>query len=300
MSSPLFNQGYGAYAPLSAANGTVNATEAMGLPVWYFVGRQDSFLGSTRSAVSTLTAAQGGSVPSYPAAGDPDFYFTHGSLRYTEYQIGGHSNTVWNNGAYADANLYDWMLSQQTTFGGLKQGESVGINLAGTSMGTTTDTAGQVWNSIGKYGSQRTEDFALGFGYDQDGSKTTISMAVSKAFDKRETKVPVGITAFDDASVADQYWMTYFNQTAEIMLYGLTPGESYNLDIFASTTDANVVGLYTVGDTSAVLDASDNLDEWAQLSGLIADADGALKLVIAPDDGANRRGHQCPAYHRCA
>jgi|GEM_PF-4055925 len=288
MSNPLFNQGIAAYVPLSTSNSTMDPTQAAGLPAWYFAGRQDGFLQLSRTAVSTLAAANGGSAPVYPQAGDPDFFFTDGTIRYTEYQFGGHDNSVWNNGAYADQAMYEWLSTQSSDFGVLKQGDQIGISFSGTQIFAVEDTEGNIWNQISRYGAHATEDFALGFAHTLDGEMTTVSFEVTEAFQRVDPSASGMITALEDEAMAAYGWLTSYDGAAEITLHGLVPGDEYDLEIFASTEMDNVIGLYSVGDISKVMEATGNLDEWIVFEDVVADEQGRLVLAVAATNGSPR------------
>lgn len=90
-------------------------------------------------------------------------------------------------------------------------------------------------------------------------------------------------------AVAGAYWITQYDQSAELTFYGLTPGRVYDLGIFASTTDGNIgEGRYSVGDVQTILDAYNNVDQWALLEGLIADENGVLVPTVEAANGSHR------------
>lgn len=280
---------YAAFVPLSPASAyNLDAEAAAGRPAWYFHGREDGTVGVgvSRSAVRSLVLAQGGTAPTFPNTGG-DFYYSYGSVRYTEYATAGHTNAVWNNGAYNLPEMYDWMLSHQTSFTSLQPGQSIGVSLAG-SANVITQYAGQTWNAVGRHGADNTLNFMLGFGKSTDGERTTVSFELTGAFDGTGNAIPTGITAFDDPAVAGKFWRTGANSSAEITIHGLVPGWAYDLEIFASIAANGYTGLYQVGDVSAVLNASFNTDQFALLSNVIADSEGTLTLVISPTGGSSR------------
>lgn len=280
---------YAGFVPLSVANSSsLDANAAVGKPAWYFHGREDTIVGvgTSRGAVSALVRAQGGTPPSYPNSGG-DFNYTYGSVRYTEYAVGGHDNRVWSNGAYNLPEMYNWLLSHESDFTSLQPGQSLAVNLVG-SANVISSAEGQEWNTVGRYGADNTLDFFVGFGKATDGARTTVSLELTGAFAGTGTTVPSDITAFNDPATAGRYWRTGADQSGEITFHGLVPGWAYELEIFASIALSGHTGLYEVGDVSAVLDASFNTDAFALLSGLIADQEGRLVLSVSPTDGSSR------------
>lgn len=296
-----FSDLYAAYAPLSTANSSsLDVQKAKGLPAWYFHARDDTTVGvgTSRGAVSALTQAQGGTAPSYPPLSSTQlFEFSYGSVKYTEYATGGHGQGVWNNGAYNDPRLYEWMLSKQTGFATLQQGRSVAVNFFNhpSISGATTfnlrgaDTDGRQWNNIAKVGMDNTLDYVVGYAEDTGGAQTTTSIELTAAFDGVGTDVANNITAFGaDAWIAGRYWRTKTNQAGAFTFTGLTPGGMYDLAVFASIAQAGFVGLYSAAGVTDTLDASFNTDEFAMLQGIVADSAGAFTLTVAPTAGSTR------------
>lgn len=82
-----------------------------GTPIWAFHARNDPTVSvsNTRNIINGFLNAAELSLPSYPNSGDFFFESKDQSLRYSEYQNGGHA--IWWQVWRTDA-LYDWMFAQ--------------------------------------------------------------------------------------------------------------------------------------------------------------------------------------------
>lgn len=291
-----YPQLYAAYAPLSTPNNltVAEANTIKHIPAWYFHGRTDGVTSPVQSdlSVRSLVQAQGGPFLNFPTGSGAEVFYEYGTTRYTQYRDYGHDDNVWNNGAYNKPALYDWMLDQQSDMADLVAGKSVSVNLITAPVGDprsntlSTDAGGKTWNTIGRDGTYRAENIALGFASDTTGKQTNTSVFVSKAFGNIGTNVPAGVTAYGQSSLSAGYWMTKPNQAGELEITGLTPGMTYDLNVFASIVGSNYKGLYTVDGQSLVLDASNNLNAFALFTGVTADVNGSLFLSVAPTGGS--------------
>ena len=290
---------YAAFVPLSAANSmtAAQAQTAVGKPFWFFHGRQDTTVnvGNTENTVKAIAADAGYPAPVYLPHSNTttNYQYDAGTLHYTEYANTGHDNNTWNNGAYNTPAMYSWMLQQHTNLSTLAPSKSLSINFA-TATGVLTpnqaitDSAGNTWNNLTRYGEETTLDFAIGYARATDGTITTVSMAVNKTFYAHGTStVPTGITAIADPTIANGWWETPKGGTSEIEFYNLIAGNKYALTLFASSTATNVLTTYSVGTTTATLNPTNNLTQVAVLNNLTAALDGSLTLDIAAANANN-------------
>jgi len=196
---------FAAYVPLSPAGGfsAVTAPQATGKPHWYFHGWLDNH-GTSDSSVNNLVVVNGGTSTVFsPGTGSEQTYQFGpglGLINYTIYATGGHNNGVWSNGAYAKPALYDWMLSKTTTLDRLAVGKSITVNFKTTPVNNDrrnpvqTAADGKIWNTIGRNGTYRAVDVAIGFVQDHAGFVNTTSFWVGQAFGNIGSSVPAGIT----------------------------------------------------------------------------------------------------------
>lgn len=293
-----YPQLFAAYIPLSPASGfnDVTALQAIGKPHWYFHGWLDNGHGTSDNSVNKLVVANGGTTTTFlPGSGSEITYQfgpNPGLINYTLYTTGGHNNTVWGNGAYAKAALYDWMLSTSTPITRLAVGKSITVNFKTTPVDNDRRNPapiaadGTTWNTIGRNGTYRAVDIAVGFAQDTAGLVTTTSFWVAKAFGNIGSSVPAGISVFGDSALPAGYWVTTTNQSGELAIRGLNPLAIYDLEVFATTTAANHNGTYTVGGQTQTLNATNNLSQLASFTSLQTDATGKLTLVVAPAPGS--------------
>lgn len=289
---------FAAYIPLSPASGfsDVTALQAIGKPHWYFHGWLDNGHGTSDNSVNQLVVANGGTTTNFLPGSGSEITYQFGSnpglINYTLYTTGGHDNSVWGNGAYAKPALYDWMLSKTTSLHRLEVGKNITVNFK-TAAVTTARTNlvqpaadGKIWNTIGRDGTYRSEDIAIGFAQDDTGLVGTTSFWVGKKFGNIGASVPAGISAFGDSALNAGYWITPANLSSDLVIRGLNPLAIYDLDVFASITTANHTGSYTVGTQSQTLNATNNLNQLASFTSLQTDASGNLTLVVAPAAGS--------------
>jgi poly(3-hydroxybutyrate) depolymerase len=302
---------FAAFVPLSPSSviGTgVAANGAVGRPVWYYQGYADGVVwkDGCRNSVNNILAAGGKTqLSSWSSSSLPTFNYASSDnmLHYTEYFSGTHGDDVWNNGAYKDATMYNWMLSQHNTITTPTAGKSIYVSFTnpttpggvGSSTGTRADSTLRNWNIAGAGRSITAKDplqlyVTVPFAVDSTGQRTTVQMAVSKAFydDSASVKHPSSSTAYD-SFVTSTYWKAGSGGAA-LTFSGLTPGGIYNLMVFASIADTdggrNYIGNYSAGSTSAILDAANNLNGSVTLSGVAADSTGNLVLSVTPTSGS--------------
>lgn len=303
---------FAGYVPLSVASGdfgsTTDAAPSVGRPTWYFTGSTDSAIAPTQRSFSYQMQAAGYAAPSFPsgAASYPLTenglnYFTNASANglyhYTEFYNTGHTATTWNTGAYNDQGMYTWLMSQHNTVSSVGA-TPVRLQLGGTGSTSSVltasrkDSSNRVWNVIDGYQAQATPGMLITNAMDQNGNRTTAIFELSKAFYAMHnvTTLPAG-APYDDA-VAANYWRlyTYNTNSGEIKVHGLTLGQAYNLDLFASVSttagDTNYRGIYSVGAQSININAANNTSIYS-LTGLLPDATGSLTLDVNIVSGSN-------------
>lgn len=282
---------FSAYVPVALARYSyatpAAAAVAVGRPVWYYVARDDSMAAGNRNCVRNVVQAQGGTAPTFLPYSNTttDYQYSYGTMHYTEYATGGHSNDTWGR-AYGEAQLYDWMLQQSSPVTKPAPGRTIHVNFSATSTPAgMIDTQGTQWNVSGGTGFSSSTEFSLSYAKDNTGARTTASFEVTRAFGGMGTSVPA-ITAFADPTVADSYWLTASNIAGELTLRGLTPDAAYDLSLFASITGTDGgrghKGLYAIDGQSVLFESSDNLDKFVNFTDLHADSGGNLVLSVTP------------------
>jgi poly(3-hydroxybutyrate) depolymerase len=297
---------FAGFVPLSIAGGNqftspADAAPAVGRPIWFFAGgdpnaaSEPTFAAASRQSVTNiLTAENVTPLPTLATSGGYAYASPDGQLRYNQIAGGGHDNVTWNNGAYGNADLYPWLLSQSNPISAPQTGKTVHLSLANTS---STDPSGKVdshgdfWNVANGYAVQTTTGVAKSFAKDQDQTRTTTTFEVTKPFYAVGSTASLPADAPYDLAVAGDYWRIYkYNiNSGQLTIDGLVPGGEYDLSLFASvsTTDLNnYVGLYSVGSSSVIINAANNADLYT-LSGLFADASGHLVLDVNLSGNSN-------------
>lgn len=300
---------FSAFVPLSHSGdpiGGAAATAAVGRPVWYYHGTGDggpTDESKSRTSVNNILAAQGRApLTSWSSSATPTFTFSYNNLHYTEYNGAGHNDTVWNNGAYRDAAMYDWMLQQRNTMAAPAVGKSVNVNFSISRAAIESEAQQRKWNNAGSgtnvgYLDPTNLDVTVPFAVDSNGTRTTVQLAVTKRFfnDGANPKYPSANTTYD-SFVTGSYWKVgnYSNGSAspgELTFTGLTPNGLYDLQIFASIANNDgglkYIGNYSAGGRSIILDGSlNNLGGLGLLDDVMADASGRLVLSITPTNGS--------------
>lgn len=285
---------FAAFAPLAMASETftsaADAQVAVDRPVWYFVGEADSHRSNSRHSVNYILSAQGQPTinwDSYSEGGpytDGSKYFAYNNVQFSEYAGMGHNGAAWRR-TYDEDAFYDWLFAQRSEVKPLRDGDEVLIDIAAEDNDRQrTDSEGRAWSIAGSYRIQRVEEFVLGFVRDREGAATTISMEITRPFDGQGTAVSSEATAFDDPIAASTYW-TADSNGAEITLHGLTPGQLYDLDLFASHTGGGYLARYEVDGQSQQFDASNNVSDLIHFGDLMPTADGDLVLSMQPMAG---------------
>ena len=285
---------YAAYSPLSVASryftSEADAQPFADVPTWYFTGFNDTpYRNNARNSYLNTLRAQGvaeADLPSFPTTATTYTYRSDtGLTRITEFANGGHNNATWNNGAYASAELYNWMFSHTAETASPKAGQTIRLSLQDTTAEPRglTDANGRFFNSSYYYNQSRViSTFAL----DEAGNRTSVIFEVTDPFRGRHATTLPASAAFDE-STAGNYWELYRfgdgQDRGQITIHGLEAGGLYDLGLFASvatTNTSNYLGVYSVGDQSILIDAANNDQEFF-LRSLIASGDGTLVLDVA-------------------
>ena len=109
------------------------AAVAANSPTWYYVGYNDTtIMLNTQTSVTNTAIAKGipaNAQPVWPTGNVNYSYVSPDSqLRYTQYANAGHDNGVWNNGAYNDPNMYNWLLGQSKSMSTLASGNTIRVS----------------------------------------------------------------------------------------------------------------------------------------------------------------------------
>lgn len=200
--------------------GSPDRAPLVGKPIWAYHARNDGtvLVGTTHIRINQIRAADGNKSPlSFPLDGNPcnpyyntgEPYYSDGStfysennLRYTEYVDGGHG--IWGR-VYNEQPMYDWMLSQRASIATLQPGQSIYFDL-GPTVQDAPDAQGRKWNST-HFGEQSTINVAVPFAHNEEGTCTTVSLAVVTAAGNNTSNH----LTLDDlpANVASDSWSAY-------------------------------------------------------------------------------------------
>lgn len=290
------------------------------VPIWAFHNDPGKTVLSktTRTEINAIRAAE---TPSEPAVQFPvstTGVYTDGTrffqdegfpdLRYSEYLAAAHNE--WFR-VYADNEpapnkgmMYAWLFSKRKTIIPLQPKETILFDFGkyappGDDLeGRSPDSQGRMWNSTGNtagtaYGPEKTLGMPIrpAFTRTSAGRQTFIGIKITSVF---SGCVALGGTdgMLYDADIARDGYSTLSGSTAAMTIYGLNPGTSYRLAIYATGTDNDGthtrVTCYQVGDTSVELDPFNNVSKQVFLTGS-ADADGTLTLQVMPKPGTAAR-----------
>lgn len=299
----------------------ISAASLVGKAVWAFHAANDGQVdvSGTRTQVNDIRTADGGKpnltfrlnasssnpyfnegLPYYTPASLGITYYEENNLRYTEYATGDHgiAGTVFN-----DQNMYTWLLSRVSTGYELQSGEAAYFDFGNTIAATPdsqgrTVTGGIAWNSFTNYGFYKDVNTVVPFAVANDGGSTNIMLEIGAAFGGfKGTGATTG--APFAASISADSWLTKINATAttdygQLLVRGLEPGVSYNLEMYASVVGESDSGhgfmtRYAVGSTFVDFQAHLNVTGFANLNNISADSNGTIDLRVFATPGTSSR-----------
>lgn len=289
---------FAGYVPVSMTGDQENnpafINNAINAPTWYFVGGDDAFFrNETREHLNPTLAALGVTGPGLPVyPNDPQTNYNYvspiGNLRYTEIANGTHSNNTWNNGAYNPANgMYNWLFAQQTGTKRPDAGDTVYLSFTNSNQIPKVDSSGRNWNTpVFDSGYQPVNNPGVfhTFARDEHGDRTTVTYELTDGFSPFYHTTALPGTQPYDAFVSNGYWQLDTNNdtAAQIVIHGLMPGGTYDVEIFASinsTDQNNYVGKYTANGEMTTINAAGNIT-LSTIADVIADAQGRITLDI--------------------
>lgn len=144
------------------------------------------------------------------------------------------------------------------------------------------NTAGN-WNNVTTTGT----GIKIADSKDTDGATTGVALNVTAQFIAITTQGSTSTTGAYPATAIQDSFYTQNTTVAKIRLEGLSLVSKYKLTFFASrlTVSGSRVTRYTVGTSSAILDATDNTNNTVALSDLTPAADGTIEIQITNDAG---------------
>lgn len=282
-----------------ATNYILNTTSRLvGMPMWVHHARNDGTVGVglSRNQINAIRKADGNKPAlTFPTSGQ--YFYEENGLRYTEYASGGHG--IWSS-IYNTPAVYDWMLAQskpvQNT--ALHEGERVLLDFGNRqptyntgSQAYVPDSHGYLWNSTAVYQAS-TLGTALPFVQTDAGRQTSVLVDVDTPFSTHVMNGVVTGSPFD-FEIGTDGWITVAMGEGIIRLRGLTSGDSYRLELYASN-DNNDGGRgrmsrYQIGDDFADLQVYGNVDTMVIFDLVSADANGEITLHVMPTPGSTSR-----------
>lgn len=122
---------------------------------------------------------------------------------------------------------------------------------------------------------------------DDQGTLTGMRAAVQERFEWFNSS---GVVASDLYPVTAQQDTMYIGagRTVEILVSNLNPAQTYDFTFFASIASSSGRAVYAVGNDSVSLEAADNTDQTASLSGIVPNATGDVLVTVTVDAGVSR------------
>ncbi len=272
----------------SVRTATLDFARLVNRHAWAFHAANDTTVSvaHSRNRGNSIRAAEGLAPLTWPPVYTSGSYFyDFHNQRYTEYTTGGHA--IWNR-VFGNDDLYTWMLSKSLplTTSSLLAGETMYFDLGGTR--TVTDSSNNVWNST-LTTQYDTLEAMLPFCSTSAGRGTVVSLSTIQKFGGQSSGVS---NATYGPGIGTDGWQTAGSGVGILSIQGLTPGASYSLKIFGSSTLNNRQTRYEVGDAvgiqTADLNATGNVSAKAEFPSLVADADGMIDISVraTPSSGS--------------
>ncbi|HEV7302390.1 MAG TPA: hypothetical protein VGN72_23830 [Tepidisphaeraceae bacterium] len=253
----------------------LNTDAVKDVPLWMFHGQSDTTVlpSASRNRINALRAAKGLSAQSFPVAGN---FYDDGVIRYTEYPNVGHNS--WSR-AYDTSALYSWMLAKSKPIPTLQAGQTALFDLgasqvSGTPGGTTYNTTA--------YGLSSVIGPAKSFAKTTTGIGTQVALEVTDRFN--------GETFNLNAPLNDS-WTVTTSDAGQIRIFGLTPGDSYDLEFFSSSTSNNGSTRFVVDGLTQDLNHFNNTATTLLFNDVLADSTGALLFDVLATPGSSGTGY---------
>ncbi len=304
----LYHEAIAATLPIAAVGGNTSPENLVGEPLWVHHAVNDGTVSVnvSRGLVNAIRQADGGkpalnfplnanpAAPYYntgqPFYSDGSTYYNENRLRYTEFDGGGHG--IWGR-VYADDNVYDWMFDQTQSIPALATGQSVGFDFGGIAR-VDQDTAGLTWNATFT-GEEKTTAVAVPFAKATSGTRTTVTLNVSTAFNFETTWGLTSTNSSFDPDVAIDSWATDRSTVdpALLTISGLTPGQVYRVTCFGSHVDDDDgrgrVTRYRINGDWRDLNVAGNVDDMVVFNAAAADAWGEIVVEVGVPEGSSSR-----------
>jgi hypothetical protein len=151
-------------------------------------------------------------------------------------------------------------------------------------FGNTTMTTGGNWNNI----TTMNGGVKIANAVDSTGATTGMALNVTAVFASINTAGSTSTTGAYPATAIQDTFFVQDAQVAKVKLQGLNPSTAYTLKFFASRLGGgtNRIAQYKVGSATVTLDATDNVSNTVNLTGLIPAADGSIEVEIKNVAGA--------------
>jgi pimeloyl-ACP methyl ester carboxylesterase len=218
-----YNYVFAAAIDICGVSVSASSSRLVNMPIWIHHANNDGTVNvsASRNRVNSIRNAKG--LPNL-TFGSNGMNYDDGILRYTEHTGGDH--WIWGS-VYEKPELYSWLLSKSTTIPTLQLGQTVKFDLGNSQR--TTAFNGETWNST----AQNMHDTlapAISFALTTTGVGTQVGLDVTDRF--------AAATSNSTSNVLGDSWQATVSNPGELELFGLTPGNYYNLALFGSSTTA--------------------------------------------------------------
>lgn len=283
-----YDEVFAAGVPIAGVNnGGIIPANIADIPIWAYHADNDGTVSvnTSRNTLNNIRAAQGhgpwtygdGANSGAPYYNDGSRYYEQDTLRYSEYEGGGHG--IWGRAYNEDATLYPWMLGKTSGLQTLQVGDTVRFNTGWSTIGKETQVNGVYWNSF-TYGLGQTTDVVRAFARTDDtNTNTTLSL-------ENVVKFSNDTGANNTATAVGTSW-TVWSGSAVMRINGLAAGGEYDLEFFSSSSQYSGATRFTADGQSVDLTYTSNVNTTAMLESVFADANGQLLISVggAPSGG---------------
>jgi hypothetical protein len=121
---------------------------------------------------------------------------------------------------------------------------------------------------------------------DSQGNATSVSLNCADGFAMYNSSGEAGVTAYPAEAGKDSFYISSTDSYAEILIGGLTAGESYDFKFFGSRASSGPRALnISIGDETVYLDAAYNTSNVVSIEGVAADSAGlaVIGVSLAPN-----------------
>jgi len=159
------------------------------------------------------------------------------------------------------------------------------LNVIQINFSMTGSTSTGVWNLMGGWAYANTTISNL---HDNDDQATSIGIKLLDGWTGSNNK---GYNTYTNSGIVpDDVISTYYfqgtNDSRRIQISGLSPSAKYNFKFIASSiyssgmTIPNYTTIYSIGNTSDTLNGYRNKDQYAQINGIVPDANGTIVISV--------------------